>query len=202
MAMFTPEMTRWLASNVPGKTFREITAAFNGRFNTAFTLLQVKGHCHHFQIRNYNRARPREHFHKTGAEKQYKGMIYVKVSCESKGYRQFNAAGTWRQKHYIVWEAANGSMPKGHDVIFADGNKRNFNIDNLLLVSRREFLCMSRAKMYSSDPDVTKTNLLIVRHRLAILDRVNGLVKSKGIVSLERKVKMLSSKQRIWEGGQ
>ena len=46
----------------------------------------------------------------------------------------------WRPVHRIVWEAAHGPMPKGHVIRFRDGDKRNFALDNLHLVTRAELL--------------------------------------------------------------
>ena len=42
------------------------------------------------------------------------GYVWVKVS----------EPRTWREKHRIIWEEANGQIPKGHVVLFADGNRQ------------------------------------------------------------------------------
>jgi HNH endonuclease len=42
----------------------------------------------------------------------------------------------WAMKHHLVWESKNGKIPTGMAVIFKDGNRENFCIDNLDLVSR------------------------------------------------------------------
>ena len=41
-------------------------------------------------------------------------------------------------KHRHVWQQAHGEIPRGHNVMFRDGDKRNFSLDNLELVSRQE----------------------------------------------------------------
>jgi len=46
----------------------------------------------------------------------------------------------WRGVHILVWEAANGPLPKGHAVVFRDGNKQHINISNLELVTRAELM--------------------------------------------------------------
>lgn len=74
----------------------------------------------------------------------------------------------WEFKHRLIWEQAHGrKVPDGHVVIFADRNKRNFGIDNLVLVHRgvlaiinqmgmtyydRDSLevCITRAKLHSA----------------------------------------------------
>jgi len=101
------------------------------------------------------------------------GIVYVKVS-ENGRFRN-GLLGKWKQKHVVAWEAVNGPIPKGHLVVFMDRNKNNFNINNLLLASRWEFFYMSSSGMLSSDPEVTKTNLLIARCHFAIVDGIKRL---------------------------
>jgi hypothetical protein len=44
----------------------------------------------------------------------------------------------WKGKHVLIWEKAHGPVPEGHVVIFTHGNKQNFGLDNLVLVTKRE----------------------------------------------------------------
>ena len=44
----------------------------------------------------------------------------------------------WKFVHVMVWEAANGPVPKGHAVVFRDGNKQHIDLGNLELISRAE----------------------------------------------------------------
>lgn len=41
-------------------------------------------------------------------------------------------------KHRMLWEQANGTIPKGYNVQFRDGNRQNIVIENLYLISRPE----------------------------------------------------------------
>ena len=50
-----------------------------------------------------------------------KGFIEVKVSAKR-----------WRPKHIVVWEKSHGPLPKTHVLYFADGDKFNFDLDNLV----------------------------------------------------------------------
>lgn len=58
--------------------------------------------------------------------------------CNVDGYWEVKVADpkTWKPKHVIVWEAANGPVPEGHCVIFLDGDKNHISLDNLALISR------------------------------------------------------------------
>ena len=59
----------------------------------------------------------------------------------------------------------------GHKVIFADGNKRNFNIDNLILVTNSEALIMNTNKLIYENAGLTKTGSLIAK----VIDKTNKL---------------------------
>ena len=82
------------------------------------------------------------------------GYIQVKIQD---GKKQKN----WRGKHILIWEAANGPLPEGHAIIFGDGNKRNFDPANLLLVSRAQLARMNQRGLIQDDAELTKTGILI-----------------------------------------
>lgn len=46
----------------------------------------------------------------------------------------------WRLVHLIVWEEANGPVPRGYAVTFKNGDKRDIRLDNLTLITRRELM--------------------------------------------------------------
>ena len=95
------------------------------------------------------------HNHKpVGTERVTKdGYVEIKVA-EPK---------TWRGKHVIIWESLHGPRPKGHKVIFADGNRRNFDPDNLILVSNGELAIMNHKKLVTPDTELTKTGHIIAK---------------------------------------
>ena len=84
-----------------------------------------------------------------GSEREDKdGYLWVKV-CESK--RDPKAKGRksnrcWRLKHHLAWERANGEgIPEGCFVVFADGDKRNFDPANLVCMTHGEFNMVNNA---------------------------------------------------------
>ena len=44
----------------------------------------------------------------------------------------------WIRKHKLVWEEANGPIPKGFYLRIKDKNKENYNLDNMELVTMAE----------------------------------------------------------------
>jgi hypothetical protein len=83
---------------------------------------------------------------------------------DNKGYVVVKTrTGSWKRKHILIWEAANGPVPEGHRIIFADGNKQNIRLDNLILLSNREMLLMNNKHLIFPDADATKAGLLIAK---------------------------------------
>lgn len=101
-----------------------------------------------------------------GAERvRNDGYIAVRVATpnSNKGDR------FWRFKHHIIWEEAHGPIPKGYVVMFADGNKRNFDLDNLILASRAEVAAINKLKgVIKGKPELTKMIHKIVKVNLKI----------------------------------
>lgn len=64
----------------------------------------------------------------------------------------------WRAEHLVIWEAANGPLPKGHAVVFKDGDKTHIALDNLELVSRPEL--MKRNTVHRHGPEITALSQL------------------------------------------
>ncbi|BES72193.1 hypothetical protein RE428_32110 [Marinobacter nanhaiticus D15-8W] len=68
------------------------------------------------------------------------------------GHERLTKDGIWQRKvtdtgctprdyvaiHKLVWEEHNGPVPKGHIVVFKDGNRENFDPANLECISRKE----------------------------------------------------------------
>lgn len=78
------------------------------------------------------------------------GHIFVKVDDRK-----------WMPKHRHLWEQEHGPVPKNHVVIFANGNKRDFRLDNLILVSRAQLAVINKNKLIFDNPELTKTGVII-----------------------------------------
>lgn len=82
------------------------------------------------------------------------GYIQIKVQ---EGKQQHN----WKGKHILIWEEHNGSVPKGHKVVFGDGNLRNFDINNLILVTDAQMLFLNRNGLVKNDAEITKVGIVL-----------------------------------------
>lgn len=59
------------------------------------------------------------------------GYVDMKI-CDAPGAR------AWRAFHLILWEDANGPIPKGHCLRFRDGDRFHIDVENLELLSRAD----------------------------------------------------------------
>ena len=57
----------------------------------------------------------------------------------------------WRAIHILVWEAANGPVPKGHVLSFINGDKLDCRLDNLQLITRRELMQRNTVHNYPEE---------------------------------------------------
>lgn len=65
----------------------------------------------------------------------------------------------WRFVHVLVWEAAHGPAPKGHAIVFRNGDRRDIRIENLELVTRAEL--MARNTVHNLPKPLARTVQLL-----------------------------------------
>ena len=128
------------------------------------------------QFKSDNTGQVRGRDRKPGDERISKnGYIEVRLDHRKKvwTYDGHVASRCWEFKHVLIWEKYHKQkVPKGHVVIFADGNNRNFNIDNLVLVSRYELLKLNQNKLiFKGNTELTKTGVNIAKLIIARNER-------------------------------
>ena len=97
------------------------------------------------------------------------GYTYVKVKMRPS---RSDCNDNFVAKHRLIWETANGPIPPGHVVLFKDGDKTNFSLENLVCISRQTAAVMNRLDLYSEDPELTESGI-------AFAEMVRGLTAAK-----------------------
>ena len=187
---YTQEERDFLRKFIPGHTYKEIVAEYNARFDDQITESRVKGYMANHKINNGLTGRFKKghvpankgtHPPTRGrmAETQFKrghlphntkpigyertskdGYLEVKVKMRPSNPK---CNDNFKLKHRLVWEKEYGPIPEGHMVIFLDGDKGNFELSNLALISRDEHAQMVKQGLRSTIPEVTKTGVLIAK---------------------------------------
>ncbi|WP_143314245.1 HNH endonuclease signature motif containing protein [Clostridium sp. HBUAS56017] len=179
--IWSAEEKEYLAQITPGRHYKEIQKLVNEKFEINLTVSQIKGAIGRYKLNTGFSGR----FDKGHVpdNKGIKGVIYEgsKKTWFKKGNTPINhrevgseritkdgyveikitEPNKWRLKHIVIWERENGPLPKGYALVFADSDKANININNLLLVSRQQLLILNRNKLIKNDSELTRTGVII-----------------------------------------
>lgn len=71
--------------------------------------------------------------------------------------------------HHLIWRMHGGRIPRGHALVFRDGDKANLDINNLELITRAEL--MARNTRHRLPPELNR----VIALRAALNRRINNL---------------------------
>lgn len=177
---YTTEQADFLKRNVKGRKVRELTEIFNDQFGLNLKDSQIRAFIKNHGLRSGVDARfnsghvpfnkGKKGVTQGGKSTQFKEgqkpHNYMPVGSErvnGDGYVDVKVAdpNKWRAKHLLIWEEENGPVPKGYAVIFGDGNRHNFDIENLILVSRKQLAILNKNKLIQDNTEMTKTGIIV-----------------------------------------
>ena len=179
--IWSDEEKQYLAEITPGRGYKEIQSMMSCKFGFDYTRHQIKGAITRNKLNTGRTGR----FEKGRAtwNKGTKGLTKANVTSFKKGQKPHNykplgseritkdgyceikvsdTGRRWRPKHVLIYEKHHGKVPKGSAVIFLDGDKRNFDIDNLYLVTRSQLAMLNKNSLIQKDADLTKTAINVV----------------------------------------
>lgn len=190
MNKYTNEMIEFLKEVTPQKTYKEITGLFNRRFNLDVTAEKIKSLLSRKKIHTgtkgclYKKGSVPWNkgvygymgANKTSFKKGHKPKNWKPVGSEridTEGYTLIKIAEPrkWALKHRIIWEEHyKKKVPRDCVIIFADGDKSNFNIENLICVSRKELRVLNKCSLIKNDAELTKTGLNVAKIRIKLAE--------------------------------
>lgn len=192
---YTDEMKQFILDNYKGRYNQELADLFNQKFNTKITSRTIKSYKANNKLNsgltgkfrkgqtphNKGKKMPKEVYEKVKHTMFAKGNVppnHRPVGSErisKDGYIEVKVAepNKWRLKQRVVYEEAKGKIPEGCTIIFLDGNKRNFDIDNLRCITRSELLYLNCNGLNNSN-EITETGILMAR-----LDRTKNKKKQE-----------------------
>ncbi len=188
-------MKQFILDNYKGRYNQELADLFNQKFNTNITSRTIKSYKANNKLNsgltgkfrkgqtphNKGKKMPKEVYEKVKHTMFAKGNVppnHRPVGSErisKDGYIEVKVAepNKWRLKQRVVYEEAKGKIPEGCPIIFLDGNKRNFDIDNLRCITRSELLYLNCNGLNNSN-EITGTGILMAR-----LDRAKNKKKQE-----------------------
>lgn len=178
---YTDEEKSYLHEIVPGRPHHEIVRMVNERFGTDLTMRQIgafiknnhlstgltgryeKGHVPankgtkgvmHGSSTSYATGNVPANRVPIGTELlRADGYVYIKITD---GHKKAN----WRQKHIVLWEEANGPIPRGSVLMFANRDTGDVRLGNLLLAERADLAVMNHSGLMGCDLESTRAGIL------------------------------------------
>lgn len=146
---------------VKGRYNDEIAELYNKKFNENITPLQVKCLKRTYNLKSdvkkLNNIRYKTRIgsgYPIGTERVHQGYIEIKAKQPD----------VWVKKHIYLYEKKYGKLPKDKCLIFLDGNRKNCNLENLMLVERNLLYTASINNLkLNNGEDLLKINLLIAK---------------------------------------
>ena len=195
--IWSTEEKEYLSEIVTGRTYKEIQQLMNNKFDYRFSLEQIKGAISRYKLQTgtlgyfkkghipankgkkqieYMKPEMIERTKNTRFKKGHEPVNRREVGSEritKDGYIQVKVAepNKWDLKHRIVYREHYGEIPENCNVVFGDGNKQNCNIDNLILVNKKEMYIMCTKGLFKDDTELTKTGKIIADLHLKIYER-------------------------------
>lgn len=184
--IWTEEQYQFLRDNAKGIGNKELTNMINKELNLNLTPEQIKGAKGRKKIDSgldgrfvkgqepWNKGKKgymganRTSFKKGNVPFNYLPVGSERVNGDDYVDIKIADPNIWKGKHILVWEEKHGPVPEGHAIIFGDRNNRNFDLDNLICVSRAELLKMNQYKLIQEDAELTKIGATIADLHLKI----------------------------------
>lgn len=194
MNKYTDEMIDFLREVAKGKTYKEIVEMFNKKYDLEITAEKIKSllsrkkictgtrgclykkgcipwnkgkkGCMEANRTSFKKGHRPKNWRSVGSERIDKdGYTLIKISNEGGMWKR------WALKHRVVWEEHyKMKVPKGSVIIFADGDRSNFSIENLICVSRNELRVLNKCSLIKNDVELTKTGLNVARIRIKLAE--------------------------------
>lgn len=192
--LFNQEQEQFIKDNVRGLYNEEIAELVNKEFGLTVTPMQINT----WKANNKVTSGLTGHFEK-GQESWNKGMKGLNTGGEAGWFKKgqepinYRPVGSerictkdgyilikvsdygerkdmWKLKHVIVWEKNKGKIPEGYAVVFLNSERTDVRIENLELITRGELARMNQLDLFSTDPEVTKSGIHLMRLNNRIYD--------------------------------
>lgn len=166
---WSAEEVEYLRTIAGGSSYKEIIRLISEKFGHSLTAQQVKSALRRYgiQIRQSNGGvrvfDPDSQ--ENNCERFRRGFWYIKVAKDK-----------WKPKHRYIYEKHFGEIKDGNRIIFLDGDVNNFNIDNLIEITRGQQVVMNIYKLHYDNAELTRMGIQLA----------NLVMKSK---EAERKIK-------------
>lgn len=193
-----PEYVEFLIDFIPGHTENEIRQAFDERFGIVLTEANIGNFKYKYKIKsgthggcfskghipfNKGKKMTEEQYRKSSATMFKPGNIptnhreLFSERIDIDGYVQVKIAepNKWQLKQRYIYEKHYGvKLQKSDVVIFLDGNRQNFEISNLVKMTRAELARYNQDHFYGDNSDINRCAVGIAKLKTKVGELRNG----------------------------
>ena len=176
---WSEEEKEYLKKIVTNNGYKTITSLMNEKFEYQFSEGQIRGAIRRYKLNTgltghfkkgsipWNKGKKGINYEGSKATQFKKGHIPFNKKpigserVDTEGYTLIKIAepDVYELKHRVIWEKHYGEIPKGSAVIFKDRNKQNLDIDNLILVDRKELLVLNNYGLITDNKELTQAGV-------------------------------------------
>ena len=176
---WSEEEKEYLKKIVTNNGYKTITSLMNEKFEYQFSEGQIRGAIRRYKLNTgltghfkkgsipWNKGKKGINYEGSKATQFKKGHIPFNKKpigserVDTEGYTLIKVAepDVYELKHRVIWEKHYGEIPKGSAVIFKDRNKQNLDIDNLILVDRKELLVLNNYGLITDNKELTQAGV-------------------------------------------
>ncbi len=143
-----PEHLQYLKDNHGLLPRSQLTDKFNQHFGTSFTAKDIKTVCRRLGLKM---KKVRRNYLPVGTVRQHGKFLCIKTE----------EPDVWESMHKYVYEQEHGPMPDGFIIMFADGDRHNVDIDNLVCVPHDASWIINKGGVAKTDnPELNRAVML------------------------------------------
>lgn len=170
--LYSEEEIQFLRDNANGIPVKELTKKFNEHFNLNISSECIRAIKTKYKIySNYFPSR----FKKGHSSIKRKPIGSELVGSDGFVLIKTAQPDVWERKHRVIYQQHFGKINNEDTVIFLDGNRRNFDIDNLFLLTKQESSVFTCMRSNTKDKEINKTYALLSKTICAIKKKKKNL---------------------------
>ncbi|HFL6393183.1 TPA: HNH endonuclease signature motif containing protein [Staphylococcus aureus] len=154
----------YVKSIYKGRYLKDVRDMFNNKFGTNISKNAINAKMNRLGVKSgvspYGSRQAHGHLHKPIGSKKLDQHGYVLIKVDNKTNNQRN---NWKLYHHYVWEKHYGEIPSKHAVIFLNGNKKDFRIENLAMITYSTLQMMINNNLFYENAELTKTGINIAK---------------------------------------
>lgn len=156
---YTEEHDEWLRQNYSSYLMCELVDRFNEHFRTEKNRNDVKEHCRYIGLRLSDEEKMRRYLIGQEYATSKKRMPIGSIGRPSNGYMLIKTKDGWEYLSKYLLRHKGIQVADGEQTVFLDGDRTNYDIDNLDVMPIRYAPVMMQNNFFSENPIITKCGI-------------------------------------------